>query len=70
MYLLYINNGDDEYLTVKYVQKSEKGDEYWKLVSQNPHHEPKDEPVKNIWGIAIVKISIRHNTILRGSYLE
>lgn len=63
IYLLYINDGDDEYLTVKYVQTSERGDEYVKLVSQNKYHAPKDEHLSHILGAAIVKLSIRYNTI-------
>ena len=63
MYLLDIDNGDDQYLTVKYVQKSDLGDKYIKLVSQNVHHDPKEEKVSNIRALAIVKLSIRYNTI-------
>lgn len=63
MYLLDLDNGDDQYLTVKYVQKSEKGDKYIKLVSENKYHADKDEPVKNIRTLGIVKLTIRYNTI-------
>lgn len=43
MYLLSYKIDDwEEYVTVKYVQKSDLGDEYLKLVSQNQHHQPKD----------------------------
>lgn len=63
IYLLYINDGDDEYLTVKYLQVSERGSDYIKLVSQNKYHAPKDEHLSHILGAAIVKLSIRYNTI-------
>jgi Predicted transcriptional regulator len=63
MYLLDIDNGDDQYLTVKYVQKSDKGNRYVKLVSENRYHADKDEPIKNIRALAIIKLSIRYNTI-------
>lgn len=63
IYLLYINDGDDEYLTVKYVQVSERGSDYIKLVSQNKYHAPKDEHLSHILGAAIIKLSIRYNTI-------
>lgn len=63
IYLLDIDDGDDQYLTVKYIQPSEMGDKYLKLVSQNTHHAPKDEKVSNVRAIAIVKVSIRYNTI-------
>lgn len=63
MYLLDIDNGDDQYLTVKYVQKSDIGNDCVKLVSENRYHAAKDEPIKNIRALAIIKLSIRYNTI-------
>ncbi|NDW10923.1 S24 family peptidase [Dysgonomonas sp. 520] len=63
IYLLDIDDGDDQYLTVKYVQKSDKGDKYFRLVSHNTHHDPKDEDVSHIRALALVKVSIRYNTI-------
>ncbi|NDV45477.1 helix-turn-helix transcriptional regulator [Paludibacter sp. 221] len=62
MYLIDINVEGDQYLTFKYVQKSDKGDEYLCLVSQNPHHAPKDIFKSDIRALAIVKLSIRYNT--------
>lgn len=63
MYLISFDIEGDEFLTVKYVNKSEQ-DGYIKLVSYNPHHDPKDIPVSCINAMAIVKFSIRKNTIL------
>lgn len=63
IYLLDINDGDDQYLTVKYVQKSDKGDNYLKLVSENGHHSPKDEKKNNIRSMAIVKMWVRMQDI-------
>jgi len=63
MYLLDIDNGDDQQLVVKYVQKSDKGDDYIRLVSENRYHAPKDIPVSYLRALAIVKLSIRYNTI-------
>lgn len=63
IYLLYIDDGDDEYLTIKYVQLSDRGKDYVKLVSQNQYHAPKDEHISHIKGLAIIKLSIRYNTI-------
>jgi len=63
MYLLDIDNGDDQQLVVKYVQKSEKGDDYIRIVSENRYHAPKDIPVSYLRALAIVKLSIRYNTI-------
>jgi len=63
MYLLDIDDGDEQYLTVKYVQKSEIGKDHIKLVSENRYHDPMDIPIKNIRAVAIVKIAIRYNTL-------
>ncbi len=62
MYLLSIDIDGEEYITVKYVQKSER-EGYVKLVSQNPHHADKDVEMSRIRAIALVKASIRMNSI-------
>ena len=54
----------EEYITVKYVQKSELGDDYLKLVSQNQHHQPRNVKKAQITAIAIIKASIRINTMM------
>lgn len=65
MYLLaYQIDEWEEYITVKYVQKSELGDDYLKLVSQNQHHQPRDVKKAQITAIAIIKASIRINTMM------
>lgn len=63
MYLLDIEVSGDQYLTLKYVQKSDLGDDFIKLVSHNSHHNPKDVQKKDIRAIALIKISIRYNTL-------
>ncbi|MBE6211402.1 MAG: helix-turn-helix domain-containing protein [Rikenellaceae bacterium] len=62
MYLLSIDIDGEEYITVKYVQKSDVED-CVKLVSQNPHHADKDVAMSRIRAIALVKASIRMNSI-------
>ncbi len=62
MYLLSIDLDGEEYITVKYIQKSER-EGYVKLVSQNPHHADKDIEMSRIRAIALVKASIRMNSI-------
>ena len=49
-------------MTVKYIQKSDR-EGYVKLVSQNPHHADKDVAINRIRAIALVKASIRMNSI-------
>jgi phage repressor protein C with HTH and peptisase S24 domain len=65
MYLLSVKLNDwEEYITVKYVQKSEQGHEFVRLVSQNSHHQPKDIHISKISALALIKASIRINTMM------
>ncbi|BDU25115.1 MULTISPECIES: S24 family peptidase [unclassified Flavobacterium] len=65
MYLLSVKLNDwEEYITVKYVQKSEQGSDFVKLVSQNSHHQPKDIHISKISALALIKASIRINTMM------
>lgn len=63
MYLLsVILDEDTSYKTIKWVQKSELGNEYIKLVSHNQHHDPKDIKISQIAAIGMIRASIRlHN---------
>lgn len=63
MYLLDIDISGDQYLTLKYVQKSDLGDEFVRLVSHNSHHSSKDVNKKDIRAVALIKVSIRYNTL-------
>ena len=62
MYLLSIEIDGEEYITVKYIQKSDRAG-YVKLVSQNPHHADKDVAIDRIRALALVKASIRMNSM-------
>lgn len=62
MYLLSIDLEGEEYVTVKYIQKSDRPG-CIKLVSQNPHHADKDIEIERIRALAFVKASIRMNSI-------
>lgn len=60
MYLISLTTDDlDEFIMLKWIQKSEKGDEWIKLVSENKHHQPKDIHLKNIKALALIKASIK-----------
>ena len=63
MYLISIDMDGDEYLTVKYVNHSDKGEDWIKLVSYNQYHQPKDFPLSSVRAMAIIKLSIRMNTM-------
>ena len=63
MYIVeYALNGDI-YLVVKYVNRSNKSG-CVKLVSYNTHHDPMDIQVNSIRAMAIVKASVRLNTMI------
>lgn len=62
MYLLSIDIDGEEYITVKYVQKSDK-EGFIKLVSQNQHHADKDVEIERIRAIALIKASIRMHSL-------
>jgi phage repressor protein C with HTH and peptisase S24 domain len=63
MYLIDFSMDGDDYLVVKYINRSEK-EGYIKLVSYNPHFDPMDIPISSIRAIALVKASIRLNTMI------
>ena len=63
MYLVAFEIDGEEYLTVKYINKTEDP-ETIKLVSYNTHHQPMDIPVAAIRSLAIVKFSIRKNMMI------
>lgn len=63
MYLISVEVAGEEYISVKYIQKSEKGEAYIKLVSENKQHQPKDVHLDKIRAMALVKASVRINSM-------
>ena len=63
MYIVSLDVSGDEFVSVKYVQRSELGEEYIKLVSHNQHHGPKDVHLKKVRAMALVKASVRINSM-------
>lgn len=63
IYLVAFMIDDDEYLAVKYANRSEK-EGCIKLVSYNTHHEPMDVPLTAITAMAIVKFSVRRHMMM------
>lgn len=59
--LSFIIDGES-YITIKYIQKADD-ERFVRLVSHNPHHSPKDIPADSIRALALVKASIRFNTM-------
>ncbi|NHN26797.1 peptidase S24 [Flavobacterium jejuense] len=63
MYLVSMEIDGEEHVTVKYIQKSEKGEDHVKLVSQNKHHQDKDIKIQKIRALALIKASVRINSM-------
>ncbi|WP_409417319.1 helix-turn-helix transcriptional regulator [Flavobacterium sp. PS2] len=63
MYLVsLITDDSEEFVMIKKVQKSNKGEDWIQLVSENPQHQAKDIHFKNVKGLALLKATIRINT--------
>lgn len=64
MYLLSINIDGDDATILRYVHQSEKGENYIKLISHNTTHAPKDIRIEYVKAMALIKASIRINTMM------
>ena len=62
MYLLSFEMSGEEFVMVKYIQKAEDPN-YVKLVSQNKHHQDKEIHISKIRALALIKASIRINSM-------
>lgn len=62
MYLISIDMDGEEYITVKYIQRSQEPGMV-KLVSENRHHQEKEVELSKIRALALVKASIRMNAM-------
>ena len=62
MYLVSFDVDGDEYVSVKYLQRSELPD-HITLVSYNEHHKPMDIHISRIRALAFIKASLRLNSI-------
>lgn len=63
-YILSVRIDDDLTTVVKYVQKSDKGSDWIKLVSQNSHHAALDFHLSDIVAMGLVKASVRINGMI------
>ncbi|CAA9198231.1 helix-turn-helix transcriptional regulator [Flavobacterium collinsii] len=63
LYLTAIITDDlEEFLLIRRIQKSDKGDDRIELVSENAQYQSKEVLLKNIEGLALVKATIRINS--------
>ena len=63
MYLISIEIEGQEFVSVKWLQKSDLGLEHILLVSQNKHHQSKDVHLSKVKALALIKGSIRINSM-------
>lgn len=59
VYILSIALANEEYVSLNYIQKSDLGSKYIKLVSQNEQFEPKDILLNKVNGMGMVKAFIK-----------
>lgn len=64
MYLLSYDIDGDDYIVVKYIRKSEQGEPFITLGSENPAHAPRDIDFRRITALALVKASVRINCMI------
>lgn len=63
MYLLSFSINDDQHIVVKYLHQSQD-ERNVTLVSTNKNYPPMEIPIETISALAIIKASVRYNTIV------
>ena len=63
MYLIYVSHEGDDYFFCKFLKRS-SNEGYAEFISHNQHHQSVEFPLESIKALAIVKASIRFNTLL------
>ena len=64
MYILEIFREEGNYITFKYLQHSELGNEYISLHSHNPDYPPQDILKEKIIKLGLIKVCVRYNTLV------
>ena len=64
MYLLSYDIDGDDYVVVKYIRKSDKGEPFVTLASENPEHAARDIDFRRVTALALVKASVRINCMM------
>lgn len=65
MYVLDLDREENEnYLTIRYIQKSTLGNEYICLHSYNPRYPPQDILKSNIRRMGLIKVCVRYNSLV------
>ncbi|MCP2028730.1 phage repressor protein C with HTH and peptisase S24 domain [Flavobacterium sp. HSC-32F16] len=61
MYLIYVNNDNNDYFLNSYLKQSDR-EGYVQFISYNPDHQTVEFPISSIKALAMVKASLRFNT--------
>lgn len=64
MYMLYVMLDDEEYLTIKTLERSPLGEEWVRLTGYNAKYHAKDIPLKDIEWKALIKAHVNYNSIM------
>lgn len=64
MHIISVVIDGDLTTVIKFIQKSEKGDEWLRLVSQNSYHAPRDVHFSKVKAAALIKGSVRINSMM------
>ena len=64
MYILSYNIDGEDYIVVKYIRKSDKGEPFISLGSENPAYAARDIDFRCITALALVKASVRINCMM------
>lgn len=64
IYVVFLVIDGETYLTTKYLQRSQLGEDYVCLVSHNTKYSNKDVPIKDIYWKAFVKAFVNYNSLL------
>jgi len=64
MYILLMNIDGEECVTIKYIEKSDLGDDYVRLDGYNKMYKPKDVQLNNIQWKATIKAHVNYNSIM------
>ncbi len=64
MYLIEIFRKEGNYITLKYIHRSQLGSDYFSLHSRNSDYPPQDILKSSILRLALVKVCIRYNTLI------
>ena len=64
IYILSYNIDGDDYAVIKYVRRSEQGEPYLSLESENPEHAASELDFRRVTAIALVKAMIRVGSLI------